>query len=274
NTNVSGCDALPYVENSSNSLIPPNYLIACSLSVNMILGLPANCYVLWLSVNEMIRGQSTEIFVFNATLVEVLFCTSYVFLIQEYFFQCADCGMKTIFIGMILWSGRPMFQTCICVERYFGVLHPLTFLKLKGMKYRIACSAVGWTAIVISCVLSIVFIVHLYDFILVGFLVFFGVKLYTCMMVLKALVRPGPGDNVKDRDRVNQDKIKAFRIILMVIASSMLTYGPAIITLILRYIVADETFLLGWSVCLCFAVMSGFVQPFLYLKRVGKLPFC
>lgn len=272
NTNVSEGNMLACVENFSNSSNHPNYLIACSLSVNMILGLPANCYVLWLSMNEMIRGQSTEIFVFNAALVEVLFCTSYMFLIQEYFFQCADRGMKAIFIWMILWFGRPMFQTCICVERYFGVLHPLMFLKLKDMKYRIACSAVGWTAIVILCVLSIVCIVHLYDFVLVGFLLFFGVKLYTCMMVLKALMRPGPGDNVKDR--VNKDKIKAFRIILMVMASSMLTYGPAIITLILRYIVAYKTFLLGWSVCLCFTVMSGFVHPFLYLKRVGKLPFC
>lgn len=146
------CLPLTYTVNSSACNIFPSYVIDASLTINMVLGLPTNCYILWLSVKEMTQGQSTEIFVFNAALVESVFCISYVFLIRQIFFSCSDCEFGSFFFGLVLWVGRPLFQSRICVERYVGVLHPVTFLKFKPMKYRIACSAVGWVLIIISCI--------------------------------------------------------------------------------------------------------------------------
>ncbi len=93
-------------------------------------------------------------------------------------------------------------------------------------------------------------------------------------MVLKALGRPRPGDDIKRRDGVNQDKIKAFQIIRMVLVCSVIMYGPNIISLVLYYIVDQEKFLLSWSISLRLGIMLGFWQPFLYLKRVGQLQFC
>lgn len=93
-------------------------------------------------------------------------------------------------------------------------------------------------------------------------------------MVLKALLRPGPGDDIKKRNGVNRDKLKAFWIIVMVLVSSVLTYGPSTISLVLYYFIDSERFLWSWTVSMCLGLMSGFVQPILYLKRVGKLPFC
>ncbi|KAA0706575.1 P2Y purinoceptor 3 [Triplophysa tibetana] len=188
----------------------------------MILGLPANCYILWLCVNEMIRGQSTDIFVFNGSLAEVIFCTSYPFVIRQYFFNCMDCRFGIYFPGMLLLVGRPLFQSCICVERYIGVVHPLTFLKLKPMKYRVACCSVGWIVMFISSFIVTIRVFEFHDFMLPIFVFFFSVKLYSCLMVLKALLRPGPSDNGKQKDAVNRDKIRAFRIILMVLVSSFI----------------------------------------------------
>ncbi len=246
----------------------------CSLTINMVLGLPANCYILWLSVKEMIQGQSTEIFVFNATLVESVFCISYVFLIRQILFICSDCEFGSLFFGLVLWVGQPLFQSCICVERYVGVQHPVTFLKFKPMKYRIACSAVGWVLIIISCITYTLEVITLYNLLLLEFIFFFAVKVFCCLTVLKALGRPRPGDDVKRRDGVNKDKIKAFRITLMVLVCSVIMYGPNIISLVLYYIIEQEKFLLSWSISLSLGIMLGFGQPFLYLKIVGKLPFC
>ncbi|RXN34291.1 hypothetical protein ROHU_015014 [Labeo rohita] len=62
-------------------------------------------------------------------------------------------------------------------------------------------------------------------------------------MVLKALRRPGPSDDVKQRDGVNRDKVKAFRIIQIALVSSVLTYGPMVIALLLYYVLDYKTFL-------------------------------
>ncbi len=273
-TNSSTCIPSMLSGNFKMCSLLSSYFIVISLSINVILGLPANCYILWLSVKEMIQGQSTEIFIFNTALAEIIFCGSYFFVIPHYFFNCAKCELGVVFLGLVLMVGRTLFQSFICVERYLGVLHPVTFLKLKPMKYRITISVIGWILTICSCIIAIMNMTGLYQLILPQFIFFFSLKLFTCLMVLKALLRPGPGDGVKKRDGVNRDKLKAFWIILMVLASSVLTYGPSTVSLLLYYFIDWERFLLSWSICLCFVLMAGFVQPYLYLKRVGKLPFC
>jgi hypothetical protein len=82
-TNLSMSLPLTCTVNSSACFVFPSYVVTASLTINMVLGLPANCYILWLSVKEIIQGQSTEIFVFNAALVESVFCISYIFLIRQ-----------------------------------------------------------------------------------------------------------------------------------------------------------------------------------------------
>ncbi|KAL1250378.1 hypothetical protein QQF64_021383 [Cirrhinus molitorella] len=223
-TNDSTCKPSLFSINSSLCYVIPSYFIAVSLSINVVLGLPANCYILWLSVKEMIQGQSTEIFIFNSALVEVTFCTSYAFIIQQYFFNCTHCKFGVYFPSLLLLLGRPLFQSGICVERYIGVLHPVTFLKLKPMKYRITFSIIGWILIVISSFMVSVNILELHQLVLPELLVFLSIKVFSCLMVLKALKRSGPGDDFKRKDGVNQDKLKAFRIIRIVLASAVLMW--------------------------------------------------
>lgn len=273
-TNDSTCKPSIFSVNSSLCYVIPSYFIAVSLGINVVLGLPANCYIVWLSVKEMIQGQSTEIFIFNAALIEVVFCSSYVFIIQQYFFNCTYCKFGIYFPSLLLLVGRPLFHSGICVERYIGVLYPVTFLKLKPMKYRIAFSIIGWILIVISSFMVSVNIIELHQLVLPELLVFFSIKVFSCLMVLKALKHPGPGDDFKRKDGVNRDKLKAFRIIRIVLASAVLMYGPMIISLVLYYLIDLNRFLLSWSGASCIGLASGFVHPFLYLKRVGKLPFC
>lgn len=48
----------------------------------------------------------------------------------------------TYFAVALPTVGRP--NCAICIERYLAVLHPVTFLKCKPLRYRLACSAVIW----------------------------------------------------------------------------------------------------------------------------------
>ncbi len=119
-TNSSACIPSMLSVNLKMCSLLSSYFIVISLSINVILGLPANGYILWLSVKEMIQGQSTEIFIFNTALAEIIFCGSYFFVIPHYFFNCAKCELGVVFFGMMLMVGRPLFQSFICVERYLG----------------------------------------------------------------------------------------------------------------------------------------------------------
>ncbi|XP_056589602.1 P2Y purinoceptor 3-like [Triplophysa dalaica] len=268
--NASMCKMSIFARNASICYDLPYHYVAFSFGVNMFFGLPTNSFVLWLSMKEIIRGQSTEIFIFNTALVEIIFSFAFILVILYYFFRCMACQIPTITLGLIMLVGRPLFQSCICVERYLGVAHPLTFLKLKPMKYRIACGVVGWMAIVSSCLTVLKDPFEMYMFLLPGYVAFFLIKLYTCSMVLKALVRPGP----RQREAVNRDKIKAFRIMQIVLVSSMFTYIPVICSLVLYHILVYERFLWYWSISLSTGIIMGFVQPFLYLRKVGKLSLC
>jgi len=194
-TNTSICKQSIFSANSSLCYAIPSYIVAVSLGINLVLGLPANCFILWLSVKEMIKGQSTEIFIFNAALVEVFYCSIYVFVIKQYFFNCTDCMFGIYFPTLVLLVGRPLFQSCTCVERYIGVLHPVTFLKLKPMKYRIAVSVIGWILIFSSSLIVLVQIIEIQSLLLPELLVFFSIKVFSCLMVLKALKHPGPSDD-------------------------------------------------------------------------------
>ncbi len=273
-TNISTCRPSIFTRNSSECHNLPYDFVTFSFSINLILGFPANCYILWLIMKEMIRGQSLEVFVFNTSLVEVIFNFSFPFVIKLYFFNCPNCKHVIIGFGMILLVGRPLFQTCICVERYLGVLHPVTFLKLKPIKYRITIAVIGWILIISSSIVVRLGLIDIYELLMPQYFAFLIMEVFSCLMVLKALKRPGPGDDVKKRDGMNRDKVKAFWIIQIVLVSLVLTYTPVTISLVLYYILDFKKFLVWWSFCICTGVMLGFVQPFLYLKRVNKMCLC
>ncbi|KAK3572627.1 hypothetical protein QTP86_001127 [Hemibagrus guttatus] len=97
-------------------------------------------------------------------------------------------------------SGRPLIQTCICIEQYLAVIHPVTFLRYKAIKYRIAAAVAVWFMSVgyaLYYINTVAFpdpvINCLYIFALV-------VISFCCVSVLHALKHPGPGDTRNQAD--------------------------------------------------------------------------
>jgi len=45
-----------------------------------------------------------------------------------------------------------MFQSLMCVERYLAVVHPVTFLKFKPLRYRVICCTAVWIITLGSCI--------------------------------------------------------------------------------------------------------------------------
>ncbi len=103
-------------------------------------------------------------------------------------------------------TGHPLFQCLICVERYLAVVHPVTFLKFKPLRYRVVCSVVVWVASFVSCGVITLFLlsstaVPLFDLILSKLVTVLSIQLFCCLAVLRALKQSGPGERGRQMRR-------------------------------------------------------------------------
>ncbi|XP_064860589.1 G-protein coupled receptor 35-like [Oncorhynchus nerka] len=262
---------------SSFSEHPPSVqyvLFTAADSINLILGLPTNVYILWLIVTGAVGTMASDFFSLNLAVSEILSILSNLMFIVHHLILENDTlwSVGTFFEGFNLF-GRPLFQCCICVERYLAVVHPVTFLKYKPLRYRVGCCGVFWMMVLGSCFVNMLSNYEsAWFFGLILNLLTLSVMLFCCLAVLWALKRPGPGEGERDGEGMNNMKLRAFRIISMIIVSMIVNYLPMIILLISNDFIDPLEIFKGRSICFFITVVSGFVQPLLFLHRSGKLP--
>lgn len=149
-----------------------------------------------------------------------------------------------------------------------AVVHPVLFLKYKALRYRMICSALVWlTVLVFSLICAL----------LTESLVYVAsansVLLFCFSAVLKALKQPQPGDGGRERERANQAKMRAFKIILVLLTSTIVQYVPLLLEWVLHICFPEspEVDLMN-EIVSCIMMAVGFIQPLLFLQRTGKLP--
>ncbi|KAJ8000820.1 hypothetical protein DPEC_G00184360 [Dallia pectoralis] len=196
-------------------------------AVCFLLGTPALVWCLWISLRESISGglKPTQVFTINLFAAELVFCvegamemTSYVFMIQDTILK------KVVYVFFYLcWSSRPLFQCCICVERYLAVAQPVVFLKYRLRRYRMGTSTVIWVSSLLYGYLTALlkFNVDFSNDILIG-VCCLGVVVISlcCFFILRVLKQPGPGEveggrgGEKKQGTTDPQKMRAFRIVL------------------------------------------------------------
>ncbi|XP_058630040.1 hydroxycarboxylic acid receptor 2-like [Onychostoma macrolepis] len=205
----------------------------CMFSINILFGLPINSYILWLIVTGTGGGVASDFFNFNLSVCEIGICldlTCFLLLNWLSFF-----GLIALLFQGLLLAGRPLFQCVICVERYLAVVHPVTFLKYKPLRYRVICCTAAWIITLGSC-LFCMFMLMLYNtnghtwVFLVQFFLFFSIQLFCLVAVLRALKQSGPGERRRARDEENHMKRRAFNLILITTVNMVIAYGPLIIS--------------------------------------------
>ncbi|XP_029905154.1 P2Y purinoceptor 3-like [Myripristis murdjan] len=244
-------------------------------TVNLLLGFPSNGFILWLMVTRAGRVNASEFFSLNLTVSELLYGLSNICAFISVFYNVVSVYVASAFFSVFVAMGRPLFQTCICVERYIAVVHPMLFLQLKTLKYRVVCCAAVWLLVLGGCIMQVLMLNNLIlaqRCYIGAYLLLFSVKLFCCLSVLRALRKPGPGTGGGDKEGSDKIKMRSFKVLLIITVSTVLTYLPFIITFTLHGYISQEQFSISFGICACFAVMTGFVHPFLYLHRTGKLP--
>ncbi|XP_057218720.1 somatostatin-like receptor F_48D10.1 [Triplophysa rosa] len=248
-------------------------LETCVLAINFLVGVPTHSYVIWLIVTG--RGILSEFFFLNVSVCELGNCLNCLFFVLNMWTSrlfVIECFLK----GLVI-TGRPLFQCLMCVERYLAVVHPVTFLKYKPLRYRVICSAAAWIICLSSCLccMFIVVLSVLYVFmwfLSMQFLVFLSINLLCCVAVLRALKQSGPGERGRERGEENHMKRRAFHLILITTLNMITTYVPYILSGIFVIMTTRVVYGLWVTGLICY-VLAGFVQPVVFLHRAGQF-FC
>ncbi|XP_028821775.1 allatostatin-A receptor-like [Denticeps clupeoides] len=262
------------VSTLSNMTITMQGMATTTVGINFLLSFPLNSYVMWLIVSGTGSGVASEIFSLNLAVCEMFFCVGSV-LLRSFCFMPSDLlGKVACFVLGAVACARPMFQCCICLEHHLAVLHPIIFLRSRPLRYRLMCSAVIWL---------VIFSISLICATLVGFMIMFilammslplcAVKMFCCLAILRALKKPGPGAGPK-RSSSNQAKMKAFKIVLVILVYELVTYSPVFILVVLssgNRLTSTEV-IIGIAIVFSIMMATSFTQPLLHLHRVGKLP--
>ncbi|KAM7393985.1 hypothetical protein PAMP_020814 [Pampus punctatissimus] len=266
-----------FAENGSSShTTVVEYYQALSLvtiSINIVLSLPLNGYVMWLILTGERGTLTSDIFSLNLAASEFIFSLSgmwYFFYTGLKVHLCFEAYM--FFLGL-LYTARPLFQCCICVECYVRVVHPVFFLRYKPLRYRVACCCVAWLISLVFCIYSKYTYsntLYLYGFFIQNLLLF-SVKLFCCLSVLCALKRPGPGEQEVERKRSNTIKIRAFKIMSLIMITMAINLFLYIVTIPVQCCLKYVEFANALTISVSLALATGFIQPLLYLQRNGKL---
>ncbi|XP_067280810.1 chemokine XC receptor 1-like [Pseudorasbora parva] len=251
--------------------LPMGNLEMCLFSINFLFGLPIHSYVVWLIITG--SGVASEFFILNLSVCEIGNCLDCLFFLQINWISVL-APLALFFQGLCM-TGRPLFQCLMCVERYLAVVHPVTFLKYKPLRYRVICCTAAWIIILVSCAvcLTTLMLINIKAhtlFFSLQFLLFLSIQLFCLVAVLRALKQSGPGERGRERKEENHMKRRAFYLILITTVNMVVTYVPIMISGVF-IILLNQYNLSFWAPGLVCFVLASFVQPVLYLHRTRKL---
>ncbi|XP_070684179.1 P2Y purinoceptor 3-like [Pempheris klunzingeri] len=230
------------------------------------LGLPTNALVLRLLLAKPGICSTSDIFILNLTLFNLLFC---MMIVIEYIrFLFVWTVESASFLAFALnQTGGPLLLTCLALNRYMAVCHPLLFLQLKDPKVRLSmCFAVS--AITAACCFLVKYLTFGWNMVSV-LLVFDIVIISTCnILILKSLRQSGPNTKA-----VHPVKMRALKIVLTTLVLVNFHYTPSLVEYLLRNCgpVYFRPFSVFTSVASALLSTGTFMQPLSYLIRTKQL---
>ncbi|XP_077053543.1 G-protein coupled receptor 4-like [Siphateles boraxobius] len=272
------CKVFPSTNLTEQESEPLDFFRISLFSISLLFGLPTHSYVIWLIVTGTGNGVASEFFNLNLSVCEVILSLySLINLLRMIpIRQTQVLLILAKFLSGNMITIRPVFQCLMCVERYLAVVHPVTFLKYKPLRYRVICSTAVWITGLGSCVLCIFIILsHHFSFMwfsLLQFLVFLSIQLFCLVAVLRALKQSGPGERGREREEENHMKRRAFYLILILTVPMLILFLPFVMRGFFYILLQQDTQVLSLVSLYCF-VLGGFVRALLFLWRVRKLPF-
>ena len=153
---------------------------------------PINIYTMVLIVRGGLETITSEFSCINLTVSDIFICFFCLFYVLQKHIQVL-MNTQDLFLGFLNIS-RPLFQGCICVERYLAVVHPVTFLRYKLLRYKIMYCSVVWFITLGFCIVFLFNVKYAIEVLPGLYTVIFSLMFFCCVSVLWALKQPNPGE--------------------------------------------------------------------------------
>ncbi|XP_017569585.1 uracil nucleotide/cysteinyl leukotriene receptor [Pygocentrus nattereri] len=232
--------------------------------VNMFLGIPANLMVLWLFHKNKGDSSTSDIFIVHLAVLDTFFCLIPPMELANLVYLTTSNTWYALRFFYGIKDSSPLFLSCICLDRYMAVRHPITFTRLKDRPHRPVCAGVMWLIILAYAVLKCMGTIPNFDKVFtVMILAAFTFMVFCNISILWALKQSGPG-----RDEMHPVKKKAFKMVLIILAIIVFNYFPPVALFPFKAYFPPEVFKCYIHyIAFGFMDISSSIQPMLYLSR-------
>ncbi|XP_026153687.1 proteinase-activated receptor 3 [Mastacembelus armatus] len=232
--------------------------------INMFMGIPANLMVLWLTYKNRADSSTSDIFILHLAVLDVLFCLIPPLELVNIVFLTTSSTWYVLRFFYGIKDSSPLFLSCICLDRYVAVVHPIIFTELKDRQHRAVLAMLVWLITLAyataKCVGTIVNFEKVFT---VMILTAFTFMVYCNITILWVLRQSGPS-----RDEMHPVKKRAFKIVLIILAIIVFNYFPPVALFPFQDYFSHDVFHC-YIHYIAFGLMdfSSSIQPMLYLSK-------
>lgn len=241
-------------------------------TINIVLGFPANVLVIAILIRNRREPSTSDIFLGCLAFMDAYFGLMVPISFLNLFYWKSKEGWSALkFSYGVKDTSGPLFLSCICLDRFVAVVFPITFSRLKHIKYR-----VGLTVIVLCLTLAYASAKT------IGGLpnfekVFTGEVLatFTWMVICNISILWGlKRSRGAGKDEMHPMKKKAFKMVLSILCIIICNYLPLVALFPFEDHYSPLTFTcyvqpVGYA----FLNISSTIQPLVYLSRLENIPF-
>ncbi|XP_067870024.1 lysophosphatidic acid receptor 6-like [Heterodontus francisci] len=125
-------------------------VLPCLLIFVVVLGIAGNSIALWHIARLKKVSSATDVFLLDLTITNVLVILASIFFLIQFIPECVLVKPfldAHIILSLINIYGNPPFMTCIAIDQYIAVVHPIRSRAWRRPRYYVILSIAIWLSV-------------------------------------------------------------------------------------------------------------------------------